>query len=105
MAETSQRTVPEQARPSRGWQRSADELSRYGWLALLASVVVAIVGGAMIATLQSGGDDTGGGGTPSRQDIPVILSTLGYGLAILLSLPSLLAGVWDLVRDRRFGGA
>ena len=42
----------------------------------------------------------GGGGLPGVENLPWILSTLGYGLAILLGLPSVLAGAWDLLRGR-----
>ncbi len=87
------------------WQRMADRLARYGWLILLAAVAVAVGGGAVAAVVPpSAGGDTGGGGGPGLQDIPWIVSMLGYGLAILLGGPSLLAGVWDLARGRRVVG-
>ena len=37
---------------------------------------------------------------PGLQDLPMVISMLGYGLAILLGVPSLLAAVWDLLRGR-----
>ena len=42
----------------------------------------------------------GGGGLPGLSDLPVVLPVLGYGLAIALGLPSVLAGGWDLLRGR-----
>ena len=87
------------------WQWGADRLARYGWLVLLAAVAVALVGGAIAAVVpQSGADDAGGGGMPGLQDVPWIVSMLGYGLVILLGVPSLLVGVWDLARGRRVVG-
>ena len=87
------------------WQRGADRLARVGWLVLLAAVAVALVGGAVAAALpQSSGDEIGSGGGPGWRDLPWIVSMLGYGLTVLLGLPSLLAGVWDLGRGRRRAG-
>ena len=42
---------------------------------------------------------------PGLQDLPWTISMLGYGLVILLGLPSLLAGARDLLRGRRAVGA
>jgi len=41
---------------------------------------------------------------PGVRDAPWIVSMLGYALAILLGLPSLLAGIRDLARGRRAAG-
>ena len=41
---------------------------------------------------------------PSAHDLPTTLPFLGYGLAIALGLPSLLAGGWDLLRGRGAAG-
>ena len=93
------------ARAVRALAAGADRLARVGWLILLAAVAVAVVGGAVAAVASSSAEDNaGGGGTPGLQDIPWIVSMLGYGLAILLGLPSLLAGVWDLGRGRSRAG-
>ena len=106
MASTVDRRDPVEASRSTRWQRIADRLVRVGWLVLLAAVAVALAGGALGALVpDSGGDDTGGGGGPGWADVPWIVSMLGYGLAILLGLPSLLAGGWDLARGRRSLGA
>lgn len=104
---------PVAAAPSAGWQRAADRLARYALRILLGSVAIALVGGAVIAVAaQPGAQEVqfvdecpdppcfGGGGLPSVSDLPWILSMLGYGLAILLGLASLLAGAWDLLRGR-----
>ena len=106
-----------EATPSTGRQRVAERLARYALLILLGSVAIALVGGAVIAVAAPPGarevqvvDECpdppcfGGGGLPSVSDLPWILSTLGYGLAILLGLPSLLAGAWDLLRARWAAG-
>ncbi len=37
---------------------------------------------------------------PGLQDLPMVLSMMGYGLAILLGVPSLLAAAWDILRGR-----
>lgn len=102
---------PVVAAPSAGWQRLSDRLVCYALLVLLGSVATALVGGAAIAVAAPPGAQEvrffdecldppcfGGGGLPSVSDLPWILSMLGYGLAILLGLPSLLAGAWDLLR-------
>ncbi len=47
----------------------------------------------------------GGGGLPGLDSLPWIVATLGYGLALLLSLPSLAVGSWDLLRGRWAAGA
>ena len=86
------------------WQRLADRLARYAWLILVAAVAIALVGGAIVAVA---GESAGGGAGegPGLPDLPWIVSTLGYGLAILLGVPSLLAGAWDLLCGRGSAGA
>ncbi len=104
------------AAPAR-WQRVADRLARYGWLILLVSVAIALVGGAVVAAAWQPGvqevqfvDECpnppcfGGGGLPGVRDLPTVASTLGYLLAILLGLPSVLAAAWDLLRGRLGAG-
>ena len=95
------------------WQRAADRLARRAWQVLLASVALALVGGLFVAAWNPDTGDPqpyvdacenppcfGGGGLPGARDLPVVLPFLGYGLAIVLGLPSLLAGGWDLLRGR-----
>lgn len=95
------------------WQRAADRLARYTWLILLASVALALAGGAVVGAWNPTTDDPapyveecadppcfGGGGLPRVSDLPAALPLLGYGLAVILSLPSLLAGGWDLLQGR-----
>ena len=100
------------------WQRTVDRLARWAWLILLASVALALVGGVAVAGWNPALEDPepyvdecadppcfGGGGLPGAHDLPVILPFLGYGLAIILGLPSLFAGGWDILRRRwRMGG-
>ena len=95
------------------WQRAADRLARWAWLVLLASVALALVGGAVVGAWNPETGDPepyvdecadppcfGGGGLPGLADLPTTLPFLGYGLAIVLGLPSLLAGGWDVLRGR-----
>ncbi len=89
--------------PSARWQRLADRVARYGWLFLLGSIAVGLVGGVIAAIWQS---DESAGATPGPglRDLPTIVSMLGYLLVILLGAPSLLAGAWDFLRGRRTAG-
>ncbi len=113
MRRTVEGGPPLEAVPSARWQRVADRLARYALLILLGSVAIALVGGAVGAVEwqpsapegQYFGECPdppcfGGGGLPGVQDLPWIISMLGYGLAILLGVPSLLAGSWDFLRAR-----
>ena len=107
------------APPPARWQRWADRLARYGWLVLVAAVAVALIGGVIAAaTWQPGGAPPpppvaecanppcfGGGGLPSARDLPLILPLLGYLLAIVLGVPGLLAGAYDLLRGRPVAGS
>ncbi len=99
--------------PSAHWQRMADRLARWAWPLLLVSVALALVGGVAVGawnpeveTPKPSVDECtdppcfGGGGLPPATDLPVVLPFLGYGLAIVLGLPSVLAGGWDLLRGR-----
>ncbi len=100
------------------WQRWADCLARYAWLVLLITITVALIGGAVSASVGQTGSDSvqaevvecenppcfGGGGMPGLHDLPMIISSLGYGLAIILGLPSLLAGIWSLLRGNWTAG-
>lgn len=98
---------------STGWQRAADRLGRFGWRVLLVSVVLAVVGSAVSAFTWEPGSESapvvdecpnppcfGGGGLPAIRDLPTVIPTLGYAVALLLGVPSLLVGVWDLFRAR-----
>ncbi len=102
---------------SAGWQRAADRLARYAWLVLLVSITIGLVGGAIVAIIGQPSESTqvvdecvnppclGGGGMPGLQDLPMGITMMGYGLAILLGVPSLLAAVWDFLRGRFGAGA
>ncbi len=101
------------------WQRTADRLARYAWVILLVSIALALIGGAVstVAWQPSSSDAQtqvdacesppcfGGDGLPGAQDAPWMISMLGYGLAILLGVPSLLAGSWDVLRGRTVAAA
>lgn len=97
------------------WQHWADRLARYAWLVLLVSIAIGLVGGVIIALMgdqwQSSGNVQvvtecvdppcfGGGGMPRLQDLPMVITMMGYGLAILLGVPSLLAAAWGLLQGR-----
>ena len=95
------------------WQRAADRLARWAWPVLLAAVALALVGGVVVGAWNPAAEDPkpsvdecedppcfGGEGLPGVGDLPVVVPFLGYGLAIVLGLPSALAGGWDLLRGR-----
>ena len=107
--------VPATSEP---WQRVTDRLARYAWLVLLVAIAVAVVGAIVYAAVWQPDPATaqaevvecadppcfGGGGLPGLRDLPATLPFLGYGLAIVLGLPSLLAGGWDVLRGRWTSG-
>ena len=103
--------------PPARWQRMADRLARWAWPVLLVSVALALVGGVAVGAWNPAVEPPepsvdecvdppcfGGGGLPGAHDLPVTLPFLGYGLAVALGLPSLLAGGWDLLRGRWSAG-
>ncbi len=95
---TPESTAPEMA--STRWQRLADRLARYGWLILLLAVAIALLGGVMAAALWQPVENVEEMSGPGLQDIPMIISMLGYLLVILLGVPGLFAGLWDFLRGR-----
>lgn len=95
------------------WWRLADRLVRIGWLLLIVSVAFMIVGSAVVAVLNPDIEAPlaeatecenppcfGGGGMPGLADLPTVVSFGGYSLAILLGVPSGLAGAWSLLRGQ-----
>lgn len=95
------------------WQQMANRLAHIGWLILLVSVAFMLVGSAAIAvwnpdTNSPPAETTecenppcfGGGGMPGVADLPTVLAFVGYGLAVLLSVPSGLLGAWRVLRGR-----
>ena len=105
-------------RPS-WWQRTADRLAWWGWRVLLLTVGFALLSSIFYAVTEQAGTPEfqpqaseclnppcfGDGTLPSVYDLPVVLSFLGYGLVILLGIPSLFVGSWDLLHGRwRVGG-
>ena len=101
------------------WQEVSDRLAHYSWYVLLAATVLALVGGIVSAAAEppdaavpkANVDECldppcfGAGDMPGVQDLPVVVPTLGYLLAIVLGLPSLFAGGWNILRRRwRMGG-
>ncbi|MDQ4077291.1 MAG: hypothetical protein M3220_13715 [Chloroflexota bacterium] len=94
-----------------------DRLAQYAWLILLVAVALAMVGGVTSAAIWQPSVDYvpaemecenppcfGGGGMPSLRDLPIVIPVLGYLLAIVLGLPSLLASIWDLLRGHWAAG-
>ncbi len=86
------------------WQRLADRLAQYGWLVLLGSIAVGFVGGVIVAVIWQSDESAGAMPGPGLQDLPMIISMLGYLLVILLGVPSLLAGAWDFLRGHWTAG-
>lgn len=97
------------------WQRAADRLARYGWLVLLVSVIIAVLGAVVTAALWQPGIDTPQAqvpcadppcfeGMPGLRDLPIIVPTLGYLFAIVFGVPSLLASGWDFLHGHRLAG-
>ncbi len=106
-------TVPWSAR----WQRAADRLARYGWVLLVVSVMLGLIGSVVIVavwqphTYPVPGRDAcpnppcfGTGGLPGLRDLPFVVTMLGYLFAIVLGVPSLVAGVWDVLHRRWAAG-
>jgi hypothetical protein len=93
------------------WQRMAVRFARLGWLVLVISVGMALLGGVVVAAWNPdteapppeapgctdppcfGSDDL-----PALESLPSVLPFLGYGLALLLGVPSAIGGIWSLVR-------
>ena len=96
------------------WQRAADRLARYAWVLLLVSVTVGLISGVVVAAVWQPEIDPapssgvvcpdppcfGGGGLPGLESLPFVVTMLGYLFAIVLGVPSLLAGVWDVLHGR-----
>lgn len=104
------------------WRQAAHRLARYGWYVLLVGLALGLLGGVLSALDGPGGapeavttteddlcpnppclDMDLAGMPPSA--IPNLLQLLGYTLAAVLGVPSLLAGGQDLLRGRRALGA
>ena len=81
------------------WRRWADRLARLAWLALLALIAFGLLAGAIIAVIHRPEVDW------TVYNVPYMVQNLGYLLVLLLSLPSLAIGGWDLVRGRWAWGA
>lgn len=117
MDDTPVGDVPYPSASQPRWQQWADQLARHAWLVLRVAVALALVGGAIyaaawqpatgaVASVDECVDPPcfGDGGLPGIRDLPVVIPVLGYLLAIVLGLPNLLAGAWDLLRGRRAAG-
>lgn len=93
----------------------SDRLARYAWRVLVLAVGIALVGSLFYAAtweprpvrrpLEECENPPcfGGGGAPQLQDLPVVLPMIGYGLAILLGIPSAIRGAWSLLRGKPAG--
>lgn len=99
------------------WQRIAARFALLGWLVLRVSVAIAILGGAAVAVWNPDTEPPPPqttecenppcfdiGGMPGPESLPVVVPFLGYSVAVLLGVPSALAGAWSLVRGRRSQG-
>lgn len=74
-----------------------DHLARYAWRILLLALGFDLVAGAVIALLgRSGGGEF---------LLHIQVQTIGFFLALALSLPSLVAGLWDCARGQWGAGA
>ncbi|HEV2126681.1 MAG TPA: hypothetical protein VGW38_28305 [Chloroflexota bacterium] len=95
------------------WRRVATRLARIGWLVLLVSVALMVLGSAVVAVLNPDTeaptaestecDDPpcfGGGGLPGLVDLPTVVSFVGYSVAILLGVPSAVVGLWSVLRGQ-----
>ncbi len=101
-------TVPR----SKRWQRAADRLARYAWMLLLVSVTIGLIGGVVVAAGWQPETDSapssgvacpdppcfGGRGLPGLESLPFVVTMMGYTFVIVLGVPSLLAGAWDVLQ-------
>ena len=87
------------AAASSTWRGWADRLARLAWLALVALIAFGLVAGAIIAVIHRPEVDW------TVYNVPYMLQNLGYLLVLVLSLPSLAIGGWDLLRGRWAQGA
>ncbi len=105
--------VPRSAR----WQRAADRLARSGWVLLVVSVLVGLIGGLVVAAVGQpeitpgpardacpNPPCLGWDGFPGLSSLPFVVTMMGYLFAIGLGVPSLLAGVWDVLQRRWAAG-
>ena len=76
----------------------ADRLARLAWLALVALIAFGLLAGSIIAAIHRPEVDW------TVYNVPYMLQNLGYLLVLLLSLPSLAIGGWQLLRGRRAQG-
>jgi len=81
------------------WRGGADRLARLAWRALVALIGFGLLAGAIIAAIHRPEVDW------TVYNVPYMLQNLGYVLVLVLSLPSLAIGGWDLLRGRWLGGA
>ncbi len=101
------------------WQRQADRLARYAWYTLLLVLAIGLVGGLISGLIWHPNIDV----APVEEsqctqppcfsldldrirlrNIPGVLWLPVYLLALLLSLPSLLASLWDFIHRRWAAG-
>ena len=87
------------AAESSTWRGWADRLARLAWLALVALIAFGLLAGSIIAVIHRPEIDW------TVYNVPYMVQNLGYLLVLVLSLPSLAVGGWDLVRGRWGQGA
>lgn len=115
LPDASQRAV---APPAARWQRGTDRLARYAWRLLLLALALGLLGG--VASAIEGPTSMAETAVMEEErcpappcfdldidlsrvrasTIPGMLQLVGFVVALLLSVPSLLAGGWDLLRGR-----
>lgn len=99
--------------PPTRWRRAADRLGRYSITLLLIVVGLAVLGGIVATLIPDSPSETsqmveecknppcfGGGGAPSVRALPTVLPAIGFAIAILLGVPSLLLALADLFQGR-----
>ncbi|MDP9371172.1 MAG: hypothetical protein M3Q65_01675 [Chloroflexota bacterium] len=88
---------PAAVRQGGGPPAVVDRLARYAWRTLLLALGFGLVAGAAIALL----------GRPGGGEflLHIQVQAIGFFLALALSLPSLLAGLWACARGRWGAGA
>lgn len=101
-------------------ERTADRLASYAWRGLIIVIVLAFIGGVVSAGPWFAGTANAPApavdacenppcgfsfeGPLTAADLLVIIPLLGYLVVILLGIPSLLVGSWDLLRRRWSAG-
>ncbi len=87
------------AAPATLWPRWADHLARVAWRLLAVTMVYGLIAGTVVVLAWRPG------GSAAAYNWPYRIQGLALLLVLVLSIPSLLVGVWDSLRGRRAPGA